>query len=80
MAAFAYTAINAKGMEFDGTIAASDLAAALEQLRSKGLLAQQIERVNDAGSSAVGRDLQGDQAEVAPDLLAPVRDDDRRRA
>ena len=52
MAAFAYTAINAQGMEFDGTLAASDLAAALEQLRAKGLLAQKIDRVDDGGGSA----------------------------
>ncbi len=54
MAAFAYTAINAQGLEFDGTVAASDLAAALEQLRSKGLLAQQIDRVDESGGSAAG--------------------------
>jgi type IV pilus assembly protein PilC len=52
VAAFAYTAINAQGMEFDGTIAASDLSAAIEQLRAKGLLAQQIDKVDDSGSSA----------------------------
>ncbi len=54
MAAFAYTAINAKGLELDGTISASDLAAAVEQLRAKGLLPQQIDRVDDAGGSAAG--------------------------
>jgi type IV pilus assembly protein PilC len=52
VAAFAYTAINAQGLEFDGTIAASDLAAAIEQLRAKGLLAQEIDKVDDSGSSA----------------------------
>jgi type IV pilus assembly protein PilC len=52
VAAFAYTAINAQGLEFDGTLAASDLASALEQLRAKGLLAQNIDRVDDSGSSA----------------------------
>jgi len=52
VAAFAYTAINAQGMEFDGTLAASDLASALEQLRAKGLLAQKIDRVGDDGGSA----------------------------
>jgi type IV pilus assembly protein PilC len=52
MAAFAYNAINAKGMEFDGTLAASDLAAAIEQLRAKGLLPQRIDRVDDADASA----------------------------
>jgi type IV pilus assembly protein PilC len=52
VAAFAYTAINAQGMEFDGTVAAADLAAATEQLRAKGLLAQKIDRVDDSDSSA----------------------------
>jgi len=52
VAAFAYTAINAQGLEFDGTITASDLSAALEQLRAKGLLAHEIDRVDDAGGSA----------------------------
>ena len=55
MAAFAYSAINAKGMEFDGTISASDIAAAMEQLRAKGLLAQRLDRVDDEqGSAAAG--------------------------
>jgi type IV pilus assembly protein PilC len=52
VAAFAYNAINAKGLEFDGTLAASDLAAAIEQLRAKGLLAQRIDRVDDSEASA----------------------------
>jgi type IV pilus assembly protein PilC len=52
VAAFAYVAINAQGMEFDGTLSASDRSSALEQLRAKGLLAQKIDRVDDSGSSA----------------------------
>ena len=52
MAAFVYSAINAKGMEFDGTIAAADLAGAMEQLRAKGLLPQRIDRVDDERASA----------------------------
>ena len=52
VAAFAYSAINAKGMEFDGTISAADVSAAVEQLRAKGLLAQRIDRVDDAEASA----------------------------
>ena len=54
MAAFAYSAINAKGLEFDGTVAAADLASAVEQLRAKGLLAQRIDPVGDEGTSASG--------------------------
>src|SRR3954454_1387357 len=51
MASFAYNAINANGAELSGELAAADLAAAREQLRMKGLLAQHITEVDD-GSSA----------------------------
>jgi type IV pilus assembly protein PilC len=47
---FAYTAINAQGMEIDGVIAAGDLPAAREQLRRRGLLAQRLNEL-DEGSS-----------------------------
>jgi type IV pilus assembly protein PilC len=53
MASFAYNAINAHGAELSGEIAAADLAAAREQLRMKGLLAQSINEVDDGASSAV---------------------------
>src|SRR5438093_11748429 len=46
MAAFAYSAINAQGAELSGEIHASDLTAAREQLRVKGLLAQSIQEVD----------------------------------
>ena len=36
MASYAYTAINAQGLEMDGVISANDLDAAREQLRVKG--------------------------------------------
>jgi type IV pilus assembly protein PilC len=49
MAAFAYSAINAQGSELSGEISASDLAAAREQLRVKGLLAQSIKEVDAGG-------------------------------
>ena len=42
MATFSYNAINAQGIELDGLVAASDSASALEQLRSRGLLAERI--------------------------------------
>src|SRR5258706_14015085 len=42
MAAFAYAAINAQGLETEGVINAPDLSAAREALRVKGLLAQSI--------------------------------------
>jgi type IV pilus assembly protein PilC len=52
MAAFAYSAINAQGMELSGEITAGDLAAAREQLRVKGLLAQSIKELD--GGAGVG--------------------------
>src|SRR3954469_16819213 len=45
MGSFAYTAINAQGMETEGVISAGDLLAAREQLRVRGLLAQSISEV-----------------------------------
>jgi type IV pilus assembly protein PilC len=48
MADFAYSAINAQGMELTGEVVAADLAGAREQLRVKGLLAQSIQEVTGA--------------------------------
>jgi len=42
MASFAYTAINARGLEVDGVIAANDLTSARDQLQRRGLLADKI--------------------------------------
>jgi type IV pilus assembly protein PilC len=53
MAAFAYSAINAQGVELAGEITAGDLAAAREQLRVKGLLAQSIKELD--GGAGVGQ-------------------------
>jgi type IV pilus assembly protein PilC len=50
MASFAYTAINARGLEVDGVIAAGDLAAARDQLQRRGLLAERISEVDTSGS------------------------------
>ncbi len=52
MASFAYSAINAQGAQLSGEIAAPDLAAAREQLRMKGLLAQSIRQTDDGSSSS----------------------------
>ncbi|HZC29862.1 MAG TPA: type II secretion system F family protein [Gaiellaceae bacterium] len=55
MAAFAYTAINADGMELTGELNAPDVAAAREQLRIRGLLAstlKEIARESDGGVQA----------------------------
>ncbi len=48
MASFAYSAINAQGIELDGVISAADLVAAREQLRIRGLLAQKLSEVNES--------------------------------
>ena len=79
MAAFAYSAINAQGFLSDGEIHAPTLDAAREQLRIRGLLAEKLDELPSAGEDGVKTAVQEDQAEVAADLLASVRDDDRGR-
>jgi type IV pilus assembly protein PilC len=54
MASYAYSAINAQGMETTGEITAPDLAGAREQLRLKGLLAESLREVSGGGSEAGG--------------------------
>ena len=57
MAAFAYSAINAQGVELSGEITAADVASAREQLRVKGLLAQTLKEVSEApglGNRSIG--------------------------
>src|SRR4051812_311609 len=56
MASFAYTAINAQGVETGGVVSASDVAAAREQLRVKGLLARSLSEMSDGeglGSTSI---------------------------
>src|SRR3954454_19893283 len=56
MASFAYTAINAHGVETGGVVSASDVAAAREQLRVKGLLARSLSEMSDGeglGSTSI---------------------------
>jgi type IV pilus assembly protein PilC len=45
MASYAYTAINAQGLELDGIVSATDLDGAREQLRVRGLLAKTLNEV-----------------------------------
>jgi type IV pilus assembly protein PilC len=52
MAVYAYNAINALGVELDGTITAPDVTAALDQLRQKGLLAQNIDELRESDTSS----------------------------
>ena len=53
MAAYAFTAINAVGLESTGHIHAPDLAAAREQLRVRGLLATNLEEQRASGEDSV---------------------------
>src|SRR5438445_6344219 len=49
VASFAYSAINAQGVELSGEINATDLPTAREQLRVKGLLAQSLKELDTGG-------------------------------
>jgi type IV pilus assembly protein PilC len=49
VAAFAYSAINAEGLELSGELHAPDIAGAREQLRVRGLLAQRLNELPSAG-------------------------------
>ncbi|MGE5275188.1 MAG: type II secretion system F family protein [Verrucomicrobiota bacterium] len=52
MAAYAYTAINASGLELSGQVQAPTLGAAREQLRAQGLLAELLEELPGGGAAA----------------------------
>src|ERR687885_859762 len=49
MAAFAYSAINAQGVELSGELHAPDLSGAREQLRVRGLLANDLRELPASG-------------------------------
>src|SRR5712691_6876671 len=51
MAAYAYSAINASGVELSGELHAPDLSAAREQLRVRGLLASNLKELPSAGDT-----------------------------
>jgi type IV pilus assembly protein PilC len=53
MAAYAYTAINADGLEMIGEVHAPTLAAAREQLRVRGLLAELLNELPASGEESV---------------------------
>ena len=53
MAAYAYSAINAQGLELKGEVHAADLQSAREQLRVRGLLAQRIDELPATGEESV---------------------------
>jgi type IV pilus assembly protein PilC len=52
MAAFAYSAINAQGVELTGELHAPDLSGAREQLRIRGLLANHLKELPASGEDA----------------------------
>ena len=64
MASFAYTAINAEGVELDGQINAPDLSAAREALRVRGLLALNLDQ-----QAASTEGLRGAVTKVKPKSL-----------
>jgi type IV pilus assembly protein PilC len=53
MASFVYTAINARGLEVDGVIAANDLLSARDMLQRRGLLADKISEIDT--SAGIGQ-------------------------
>src|SRR4029450_1013295 len=53
MAAYSYTAINSSGLELAGSINAADRDAAREQLRVRGLLAQNLVELPASGEQSV---------------------------
>ena len=53
MATYAYSAINAQGLELKGEVQASDTDAAREQLRRQGLLPASLEEIGSSASEAV---------------------------
>src|ERR1700740_3210649 len=68
MASYAYSAINAQGMELAGEISAPDLAGAREQLRLRGLLAQHLRELEGGDTENVVQGLKRGQ-KVAPKSL-----------
>ena len=66
MTSYAYTAINAQGMELSGEIQATDVQSAREQLHSKGLLPQEL---RNAGEAAKGGETSSRRKKVKPKAL-----------
>ena len=66
MATFAYTAINADGLEFDGTLSAADVAAAIDLLGQRGLLADKVREVEGEPTQV---ETMGDLKGVKPKSL-----------
>ena len=78
MAEFAYDAINSQGLLTSGVISAPDVSSAREQLQSRGC-SEAVSLRRRPHARTARQHVQEDQAEVAPGLRAPDRDDDRER-
>ena len=64
MPSFAYSAINAQGVELTGEIQAADLDAARDALRGNGLLAQRLEDLGSAVTQVGGGSFLGIKTKV----------------
>jgi type IV pilus assembly protein PilC len=69
MPSFAYSAINAQGVELSGEIQATDLAAARDALRGNGLMAQRLEEITAAVAQSSGSFLGIKKNAVKPKSL-----------
>ena len=72
MATYAYTAINAEGLELTGEVNAPTVEAAREQLRVRGLLAELLQEVavgEGAGTGEAGERVSGFMKSVKPRSL-----------
>jgi len=52
VATFEFSAINAEGLELDGTLSAADIAGAIDQLRQRGLLADKVVEIDDGAQAS----------------------------
>jgi type IV pilus assembly protein PilC len=69
MAAFAYSAINAEGIELTGRLQAPDLQAARAQLRMNGLLPQRVDEIEDRDDRSMSSAISGAFKRVNPKSL-----------
>jgi type IV pilus assembly protein PilC len=69
MPSFAYSAINAQGFELSGEIQATDLGAARDALRSRGLMTQTIQELRSGASSTAQAGRSFMKAKVKPKSL-----------
>jgi type IV pilus assembly protein PilC len=69
VATFAYSAINAEGLAFDGTLTASDQVTALGLLRQQGLLPDRIEEIEGGATNSRAAASSGAFKAVKPKSL-----------